>query len=352
MVVGDPDWHPRHSLAKGDEAVVTYLRERSDLLGSGFAGVQVAYLDAGIMNYVYRVRAEGDTFYLKQALPRVKQHDRLGADLREVSPCRIQAEARALTTLRRKLAPEHVSAVPELVHYDDENNVLWTRETGSGSTSLQSLLQRGDCDAEVAYRLGGLLAAIHAAPLPEGTLWPTPDQDRGNWLRFLHMRTTGVPPKAELSADAHAITAELFREARRHERPAMISHLDAAPKNVLVGADGEVVLLDFELGAGVSDPAYDAGFLAGHYLLMGENQPAMKEASLQAATALERGYREHSTTVDDGWAGRYCRYAALTMLYRLYGSSPAPYLNPSRYAGIRAYGIELLTERRATDFAD
>ena len=342
MVVGDPDWVPRHSLAEGDEAVRAYLHEHTGLVGDSLAAVQVTYLDAGIMNYVYRVRTTGDTFYLKQALPRVKQHDRLGADLREVSPGRIQAEARALSTLRRELASEHAHAIPEPVHYDGENNVLWTRETGSGSESLQSRLQRSICEPEVAYRLGRLLAAIHATPLPEGMLWPTPDQDRGNWLRFLHMRTTGVPPKAELPSEAHALTEALFDQARHHERPGMISHLDAAPKNVLVSENGAVVLLDFELGAGVSDPAYDPGFLAGHYLLMGENHPEMKEASIRAAEALERGYCDEAADIDANWSIRFRRYAALTMLYRLYGSSPAPYLDPAQYEAIRSAGLDLL----------
>lgn len=345
MVVGEPGWCPKYSLAEGEETVAAYVREHPEHLGEmsvGERGVHVDYLDAGIMNYVYRVRAGDVTLYLKQALSRVKQHDRLGADLREVSPSRIQAETRALSTLRRELAPEHARGIPELVYYDGESNVLWTRETGSGAESLQSLLLRGICDPTAAYRIGQLLAAIHAAPLPEGTLWPTPEQDQSNWLRFLHMRTTGVPAKAELPAEAHTISEELFRDARRHECPGMISHLDAAPKNVLVGSDNSVVLLDFELGAGISDPAYDPGFLAGHYLLMGENSPSMRAASLEAVNALERGYRELAATLDEGWSCRYRRYAALTMLYRLYGSSPAPYLDPARYASIRLAGLDLL----------
>jgi aminoglycoside phosphotransferase (APT) family kinase protein len=122
----------------------------------------------------------------------------------------------------------------------------------------------------------------------------------------------------------------------------MLSHLDAAPKNVLVGPEATVALLDFELGAAVSDPAYDPGFLAGHYLLMGENNPGMRAASLRAYKTLQDGYMKTAPYADVAAQGRMTRYAALTMLYRLYGSSPAPFLDPERYAAIREEGIRLL----------
>lgn len=346
--IDGPDWSPAHSLAEGPEAVLTYLREtvlpcESDVPNE-WGDAEVTYLDVGVMNYVYRVDVPSGSLFLKQALSRVKEHTRLGKDLSEVSPARIQVEARALRALRTGLPEPLRRKVPRVVHYDERNNVLWTLRIGERTTSLQSALQKSLCDPQVACRLGRLLGVVHGVPLESEPLWPTREQDRANWLRFLRMRTTGVLSRAELPAQAAMLTQELYEEARACECLGMISHLDAAPKNVRVGTEGEVFLLDFELGAAVSDPAYDPGFLAGHYLLMGENDPTMRAAARSAAAAIESGYRETAPALDARWSTRFRRYAALTMLYRLYGSSPAPYLNPDRYPKIRTSALRLLLE--------
>jgi aminoglycoside phosphotransferase (APT) family kinase protein len=159
------------------------------------------------------------------------------------------------------------------------------------------------------------------------------------------MRTTGVLARAELPPETEDEVRCLYAAAKAAERTGMVSHLDAAPKNVLLGRDGEVALLDFELGAAVSDPAYDPGFLAGHYLLMGENHLAMRDSAREAVRAILRGYPETGGELDSGWGDRVLRYAGLVMLYRIYGSSPAPYLSGERHAAIRAAGLDLLEGR-------
>ncbi len=343
-----PDWVPVHSLAEGPEAVRNYLRETRVAIHSGLPRewdeAEITYLDVGVMNYVYRVDVPAGSVFLKQALSRVKEHERLGKDLSDVSPARIQVEARALRTLRTALPEPVRHKVPQVVHYDERNNILWTLRIGERTTSLQSALQKNQCDPQAAYRLAGLFGIVHTVRLGEETLWPTREQDHANWLRFLRMRTTGVLQRAELPADAEQVTHSLYDEARAAEREGMISHLDAAPKNVRVGPEGEVFLLDFELGAAVSDPAYDPGFLAGHYLLMGENDPNLRPSAQAAASAIEAGYRETAPALDTRWSLRFRRYAALTMLYRLYGSSPAPYLHPNRYSHIRSTALDLLLQ--------
>lgn len=332
---------PRHSLAEGEASVRRYLRRAAAVLPHlDPEAARVEYLDAGIMNYVYRVTSGGRVLYLKQALPRVKEHDRLGDDLRGVSPARIQAECRALELLAGALPAGWRGAVPRVAWYDAESNVLWTDEIAPGARSLQSLLAEGRFEPGPAARLGRLLAAVHrVAGVPP--LWPDEREDRANWERFLLMRTLGVLERAELPAAAAAAVHDAYREASEHARPGMLSHLDAAPKNVLVEDGGGVALLDFELGAAISDPAYDPGFLVGHYLLMGENRPAMRAAARAAAAALMAAY---APADPDAWGRRVIRYAGLVLLYRLCGSSPAPYLDPARYGAIRAEGIRLLTE--------
>lgn len=339
----DPEWEPEFSLAEGAERAREYVVEtRVDL---DCDDLEVTYLDAGVMNYVYRVSApsKGYVYYLKQALARVKQHERLGADLATVSRNRIRAEWLALTALERGLPLHHQSQIPLVAWHDRDNNILWTNEILPGSASLHEELLAGKCDVDAARGLGAMMGAVHAvATEPDFTLWNNLDEDRANWERFLRMRTFGFTDRANLPADAHVVVEDLVREGRAQVRTGMISHLDAAPKNWLLREDGEFALLDFELGAARSDPAYDPGFLAGHYLLMGQNRPEMAEASEHAVDALMAGYVEEGPVVDAGWAARVHRYAALTMLYRLYGSSPAPYLEPARYDVIRSEALARL----------
>lgn len=229
--------------------------------------------------------------------------------------------------------------------HDAENRVLWTEDTAPGAASLQDRLAAGDCDLQAAENLGRLLGAVHHAGIGETPpLWGTWEADAANWERFLRMRTTGVLARAELPPEAERAVHALSEAARRQARRGMVSHLDAAPKNALVQPDGRVALLDFELGAAVSDPAYDVGFLTGHYRLMGEALPALRDAARQAAAALTWAYRETGPAVDSDWERRVDRYAGVTLLYRLYGSSPAPYLSPECWPQVRREGLRLLLE--------
>jgi hypothetical protein len=332
----------QYRLSEGVDRATDYVARHLPTVVEGASDPQITYLDAGIMNYVYRVDLPGETLFLKQALEKVKQHDRLGPDLAGVSPARIAAEANALTLLAEHLTPEFWGCIPEVAWYDEPNNVLWTREIAPGATSLQKRLEAGEFDVDAARRLGVLLAAMHSA-CDAPPLWPTVEEDDANWERFLKMRTVGVLHRAELPHQAEVATQSLLEDGREHARRGMISHLDAAPKNVLVGSEGQIALLDFELGAAISDPAYDPGFLAGHYLLMGANREDAWSPAIRAAAALAEGYQDTAPAVDPEWETRCLHYAALTMLYRVYGSSPAPYLDPNRYAAIRAQALGILT---------
>ena len=332
---------PAYRLSDGPEVAERYAARGLRHLGIDAGEVQVSYLDAGIMNYVYRVEAGGRTFFLKQALEQVKEHHRLGPDLAGVSPARIEAEARALEAMAGRLPEDLQGSMPGLLWHDRANNVLWTEQILPGARSLQQALQAGDCCPDAARIAGRLLGVMHRGEV--GPLWPDVEEDTGNWLRFLRMRTTGFMERAELTDEQRARVEQLFADARRLERAGMLSHLDAAPKNVLVRDDRAVGLLDFELGSAISDPAYDPGFLIGHYLLMGENHPPMRDAAQAAALAVAKGYLREAPEVDDAWLGRVRAYAGLTMIYRLCGSSPAPYLDPARYNAIRSEGLRWLS---------
>jgi hypothetical protein len=346
-----PAPRPKFSLADGPAAAEAYARtglhRLADRYPTAAAGpVSVEYLDAGIMNYVYRVTAGDRVFYIKQALAGIKKPEGIGADLAGVPPARIQAEARALELLAAGLPPRYRGQVPPAAWFDEANNVLWTEQIGAKSRSLQTELLEQRCRRKTARRVGRLLGAIHSVGLGDNPpLWPTPGEDAANWERFLAMRTLGAIERAELDSPTEQRLNRLYALGRDAAIPGLLSHLDAAPKNVLVSPKGRVALLDFELGASISDPAYDPGFLAGHYLALGVSLPEMWRDARRAAWTLLAGYWEAAPglTHSRDFAARCLGYAAATMLYRVYGSSPAPYLRPERFAAIRRLALRILT---------
>src|SRR5204862_8214760 len=110
---------------------------------------------------------------------------------------------RALGWLAEKLPARFRAQVPRAAWYDGENNVLWTEEIAPGAGSLQAALEAGECEESAASSLGRLLGAVHAAGFGEAPpLWDSEEEDRGNWERFLRMRTLGVLARAGLPAEA------------------------------------------------------------------------------------------------------------------------------------------------------
>ena len=105
--------------------------------------------------------------------------------------------------------------------------------------------------------------------------------------------------------------------------------MDCCPKNVIVRKDRKIGVFDFELASWVGDPAYDLGFLIGHYLIhaIQNNAPAM---SLQAIAGSIRAYfnEVESMAFQTGLMTRTLKFAAATIFYRIAGASRLNYIEP------------------------
>lgn len=281
----------------------------------------ISFLDTGILNYAYAIRFHGVAVYLKQALERAKAHDRIGPDLAGVPPERVVYEARFIEVVRALLGPDASELVPRILHLDAANHVLVTRDVSCGGSLLESELRRGRISARVAASLGGLLGRMHAATLDR----PCPIRgsnanDEAHWMLFLRMRTIGCLKNAALpESTARALRGLAEEAAARHTRHVLL-HVDYCPKNLFARPDERAAVIDFELGAGVGDPAYDLGFLLGHYLLLTPGRAGIPDSSRSALTAMLEAYLSR---VPGGqpMALRAQRYAAATVLYRIFGSS-------------------------------
>ncbi|MEM7050929.1 MAG: phosphotransferase [Acidobacteriota bacterium] len=234
-------------------------------------------------NYVYRVRAGGDSFYLKQVAEKPKHFDvRLPRE-------RIFSEAEAMRRFQ-ELAGDAVR-VPRLLGLDREAYAFVMSDVGAGRRVLLDVV--GQCFerlAEQAEALGTALGRVHRASRGMAPLRPAAEREvivRTIWDGLL------APGGRAVFPDAWAATEE------RLSRSECLVHADLWAKNLLVAAGEPVALVDFE-GAHLGDPAFDLGTLLAVALL-----PALERPELFAAAQgfARRLFDSHAAAAGDvRWA--------------------------------------------------
>ena len=106
----------------------------------------------------------------------------------------------------------------------------------------------------------------------------------------------------------------------------MLVHGDYSPKNILIGADGPVIL-DAEC-ATFGDPAFDVAFVLNHLLLKGVWRPQWRARYSESLAALVEALLG-ATSLGSRGPALDARVAALLpalLLARVDGKSPAEYL--------------------------
>ena len=184
----------------------------------------------------------------------------------------------------------------------------------------KSLLRRGEADVATARAVGRVLARIHGYSAARPALAAQFDSD----AIFFDIRLEPyLLATASRHEDLRARLQSLVEETLSH-RLALV-HGDVSPKNILVGADGPV-LLDAEC-AWWGDPAFDIAFCLNHLLLKCLWTPRASDAFLACFEALADAYLGG---VD--WEPRAAlerRAAALLpglLLARVDGKSPVEYV--------------------------
>ena len=185
----------------------------------------------------------------------------------------------------------------------------------------KSLLRDGHAELVTAAAVGRTLAGIHAYSAARPELASQFDTDTIFFdIRLEPYLVATAARHADLAGELHALVAQ----TQQHKRA--LVHGDVSPKNILIGAQGPV-LLDAEC-AWWGDPAFDLAFCLNHLLLKCLWNPAARGAFLRCYTALAEAYLEG---VD--WEQRDSleqRAAALLpglLLARVDGKSPVEYLS-------------------------
>jgi 5-methylthioribose kinase len=128
---------------------------------------------------------------------------------------------------------------------------------------------------------------------------------------------------------------------------------DFSPKNILVHADG-LVLLDFEC-AHAGDPAFDLGFFLTHLLLKTvrafDADPSRASHFADLTRVFWKSYldrRALGASERADLVGRANRHTAACCLARVDGKSPVEYLDARGQARARSFAREALAVEPAT----
>ena len=304
--------------------VVDYLRDRH-LLDPG--PVQVEEITGGVSCVVLGVTTAGQSWVVKQALPRLRVgHDWYAGQERTLT----EAHALALVS---GWTPEQVPAV---IAVDPDHFVLVIDRAPAVMTPWKSRLLDGDCDPGVAATLGGVL---------------------GRWHRLSHgdqqiLAGLGSPQAfAELRLDPYYRSAAAALPAAAERighlvnlmagRRLCLVHGDFSPKNVLTGA-GRVWVLDFEV-AHAGDPDFDVAFLLTHLIAKAFHHPESRPDLARCAAAFVAAYEDElrgSPLID--LPSTATAHVGALLLARVHGKSPLEYLGDRARQRVTAAGLGAL----------
>ena len=308
--------------------VLEFLR-RHGLVAPGVQPV-LTPLDGGVSSDLWKVEAVGRTLCVKGALAELKTARTWHAPL---SRNRVEHD---YLQFAGSVCP---GRVPEVLAHDPGAGLFAMAYLAPEDHPVwKTQLMSGQVEVPVAAAVGDLVGRLHAASAGDPALaagFATDDN-------FDALR---IDPYFRATASLHPDVAERLlelanRTATTHE---VVVHGDVSPKNILVGAEGPI-LLDAECAC-FGDPAFDVAFCVNHLLLKSVLAPELSAQLLEAAAALTTAYAAHVGW--EPWAACEERVATLLpvlALARVDGTSPVEYLDEGRQALVRAVSREMLRE--------
>lgn len=288
--------------------VAEYVHTRNLLAPPPTGSCTVEELGGGFLNTVLRVSSGDRSVVVKQALDAL----RLFPDL-EVTTDRIVYETEALRVLEG-LFPE--GTVPAVLHFDDEHRVLVMSDLGK-RPSLETELERGRVDLDVAGKLGGFLSTLHRQTWDDPELRGRFDNEDMQGLRYKYCFYFVEDP--ELNRVARRL-AETFTETKR-----ALLHGDFWTASV-IAAEERVHTFDLEF-VNYGHPAQDVGFITAHYLLHAYNSPRVSDKIFDAVDRLWGAYADGmGDCLAEGTERTALRQAGLEMLFRIDGINQVRYI--------------------------
>ncbi|MFO1217338.1 MAG: phosphotransferase [Burkholderiaceae bacterium] len=292
-------------------------------------------LVGGVSSDIWYVEADGAALCAKRALPTLRVAAEWHAPIE-----RNRYEARYMAVAQQAVP----GSVPALRGQHAALGVLVMAWLDPAAHPLwKAQLRDGQADAATAAAVGDTLARIHAYTAARPELAAQFDTD----AIFFDIR---LEPYLLATAARHPDLADVLRGlvAQTQAHKLALVHGDVSPKNILVGAQGPV-LLDAEC-AWWGDPAFDLAFCLNHLLLKCLWTPAARDGFGRCFDALAAAYLHR---VDwEAPAALEARAAALLpglLLARVDGKSPVEYLGTDEQrAPVRRCARALLAAQRGS----
>jgi 5-methylthioribose kinase len=314
------------------DTVLAYLIEKKIISASDQAEVEV--LTGGVSNVVLAITTKNQKMVLKQALAELMVAQKWEADQR-----RAIVEANAIA-LFHKLSPDQV---PNLVFLDPERFILILDRVPVGSTVWKSDLLDGVINPDIAEVLGTTLAQWHnfgekdkeaRMQFMEDSLFEQLRIDP--FYRFVAAKNEALKP----------VISRLINELEGDKTT--IVHGDFSPKNIMVGMDDQVYILDFEV-THVGNPVFDLAFLLAHLLCKKFRTDEPLEEKLLGAAA-ERFINAYEAIRP--FASSLSLHTALIALARVEGKSPVNYLDSNKQSALVSYTKDILGKGEEISIVD
>jgi 5-methylthioribose kinase len=305
-----------------EDTVLSYLIEKEIISSTDEAEVEV--LTGGVSNVVLAITTKDKKMVLKQALAELMVAQKWEADQR-----RAIVEANAIA-LFHKLSPNQV---PNLVFLDPERFILILDRVPVGSTVWKSDLLSGVINPDVAHVLGTTLAQWHNFG----------EKDKAARMQFMEdslFEQLRIDPFYRFVAAKNEllnpVITQLINELEGDKTT--IVHGDFSPKNIMVGMDDQVYILDFEV-THVGNPVFDLAFLLAHLLCkrFRTDEPLEEKLLSAAAERFIFAYEEIRPI-----ASSLSLHTALIALARVEGKSPVNYLDTSKQSALVSYTKDIL----------
>lgn len=291
------------------DAVRALLREHG-LFGAD-ERVEITFLSGGVSSIVVKAESHTRRVVVKQALPQLKVRDEWLSRVERSS-----IEARCATALS-EIVP---GSVPAVLAIDEPRHAFIMACAPEGSPTWKALLMAGEVSPRTAAAVGTLLGRVHAGSAARPAL-AHEFEDRSffdelrldPYLRTIarrHPRLSG--PMGEMVEDLLATRVCLV-------------HGDYSPKNLLVLADGGILLVDHEV-AHWGNPAFDTAFVLNHLCLKALKFPDRAADYLRCADALWDAYRGENPPGGAELARQTAWVLGGLLLARVDGKSPVEYL--------------------------
>jgi 5-methylthioribose kinase len=207
-----------------------------------------------------------------------------------------------------------------------------------GSRTWKSLLFEGDARAEVAQRIGRMLAAIIRGSYGSREFDELfGDQTIFDQLRIdPYYRTTALR-HPDLAGAIHALIEDSGR------RRVSLVHGDWSPKNFLIDGD-RIMAIDFEV-IHYGDPSFDAAFLLNHLLLKSYHFPQWRERFRALAMQFWAALREGLPPEWDWFERATIDHLGCLLLARVDGKSPVEYITDGQEKQtIREHAREMIID--------